>query len=45
MNDQSKINDAKHQSYKDHHKMEKKENGTWLSKEDYEKKTGKPGRV
>jgi len=43
--DQSEINSALHQGYKDHWVGEKKAAKKWLSKEDYEKKTGKPGKA
>ena len=42
--DQSKKNEVAHQGYKDHWAGEKKADKKWLSKEDYEKKTGKPGK-
>jgi hypothetical protein len=42
--DQSQKNAVAHESYKKHWATEKKSNGTWLSKAEYEKKTGKPGK-
>ena len=39
-----KRNDATHQTIKNHWAKEKKSSGTWLSKADYEKKTGKQGK-
>lgn len=42
--DQVRRNEADHQAHLNHFLQEKKSEGKWLSKEDYEKKTGKPGR-
>jgi hypothetical protein len=42
--DQDKRNEADHQSHLNHWEQEKKSDNKWLSKEEYERKTGKPGR-
>lgn len=39
-----KYNKRSHEAYKSNWTNEKKRSGQWLSKEDYEKKTGRPGR-
>jgi len=41
---QVKQNEALHDTYKNKWASEKKSSGTWLSKKDYEKKTGKLGK-
>ncbi len=40
----AKYNERSHKAYKADWTSEKKRSGNWLSKEEYEKKTGKPGR-
>ena len=40
----SGYNSRSHQSYKGEWVKEKKLNGQWLSKEEYEKKTGRAGK-
>ena len=42
--DQNEQNRIKHEEHKNHWERDKKSEGTWLSKNDYEKKTGQPGR-
>jgi len=37
-------NQRAHRAYKDDWVIDKKRSGTWLSPEEYENKTGKPGR-
>jgi hypothetical protein len=41
---QTERNQADHKSHINHWAKEKKASGQWLSKGEYEKKTGKPGR-
>lgn len=41
---QENYNKRSHDAYKSDWIGEKKHSGKWLSKEEYEKKTGKPGR-
>jgi hypothetical protein len=43
--DQIKKNEALHETYKKKWISEKKSGGTWLSKKEYERKTGKPGQA
>lgn len=42
--DKHKDNQLRHQEHKAHWQMEKKADDKWLSKKDYEKKTGQPGK-
>jgi hypothetical protein len=42
--DKHKDNDLRRQEHLDHWKMEKKADDKWLSKDDYQKKTGQPGK-
>jgi hypothetical protein len=37
-------NEKRHRAYKDNWVSQKKASGQWLSKEEYQRRTGKPGR-
>jgi len=42
--DQARKNEALHETHIQNWAQEKKRSGNWMSKKDYEKKTGKPGK-